>query len=169
MNTCANCHANDKGGVFRLIRPSGSSTVSRRATQQNLAAALTHIDPARPQASPLLLKAVTDHGRAGQAPIKARSPPYRILKEWIELTLATNPFLREQHLASGKSPTREGLGSMPGPSTDGTKASRPPEPTAPVVSQPMPGTAGPAAPATPVDEFDPVIFNQQAHPPQPRP
>jgi hypothetical protein len=186
MNTCASCHAGGKGGAFKLCRPSASSAVSRRATQQNLAAVLPLIDPARPQLSPLLLRAITDHGRAGQAPVKAQSPPYRVLQDWIELTLATNPFLRTHPSLAAEAPLPAATRGRQYPEETLPQAPRadapssPAQKTAPVVSQPMLATTNPAAPGTtpppaaqasapPADEFDPAIFNRQAHPPQPHP
>jgi hypothetical protein len=185
MNTCASCHAADKNGAFSLTRTYGNSAASRRMTQQNLSAVLPFIDPDRPNASPLLLRAVTDHGKSGQAPLKAQSPPFRILQDWIQLTLATNPFLREQHTPSA--PT-EVASAKPAHPSETLPA------LAPVVSQPVPtivesarpvlssqaaappvDSVGPQRPAphqleapapasgTPLDEFDPAIFNQQNH------
>jgi hypothetical protein len=176
MNTCASCHAGTKATTFKLQRSSGNNQMSRRATQQNIAAVVAQIDPARPAASPLLLCAVTDHGKAGQAPLKAQSPPYRILQDWIQLTLATNPFLRERAAsASGAN----ALTKAPEPVL--SRWSAPPDHSAasaavrvvPVVSQQLPPARQPnasalpvnAPPATgPVDDFDPLPYNRQFHP-----
>ena len=170
MNTCASCHAASKTATFKLLRPSGSNQASRRATQQNMAVVLAQIDPARPGASPLLLCAVTDHGKAGQAPLKAQSPPYRILQEWIQLTLATNPFLREQAAASAPAVAKS-------PEVTQSRWSEPPERpaagAAPVISRPLSATAEPSSAALPAnppaatgpaDDFDPLPYNRQFHP-----
>jgi hypothetical protein len=176
MNTCASCHAASKTTAFRLMRASGNNQASRRATQQNMAVVLTQIDPARPNASPLLLCAVTDHGKAGQAPLKAQSPPYRILNDWIQLTLATNPFLREQ--ATAAAPPTPGLAK--GTEIALSQGNGPTEPrkvsaedrAAPVISRPLAAPHEPSVPppanrpaATgPVDDFDPLLYNRQFHP-----
>jgi hypothetical protein len=188
MNTCASCHASGKETAFRLSRVGTSSATSRRTTQQNLSAALALLDPDHPLASPLLMRAVTDHGKSGQAPLKAQSPPYQILQEWIQVTLASNPFLREQHRAAEAAPR---LAQRPAEAPPSESRPAPPSvgPTAPapVVSQPLaaaplpaaavpvgavpvvstsgPGAAPPvSAAAAPADEFDPAPFNQQRQP-----
>jgi hypothetical protein len=179
MNTCASCHAGSGVTKFRMLRPSGNSLASRRATQQNMTAALAFIDPAHPGASPLLLKAVTDHGKSGEAPLKAQSPPYRILNEWIELTLATNPFLREQRMPLAQATPPTPVETKPPVPIARTLpvSSSPVEPRsepALVISQATTVTAPPrtpppcspaAATAAPVDDFDPTAFNRRFHQP----
>src|SRR5262249_24876583 len=83
MNTCASCHAAGKGGAFRLTRAYDTTVLNRKTTEQNLAAVLTQIDFSQPQASRLLTKAVSDHARTGQAPLKGRqAAAYRPLEDW---------------------------------------------------------------------------------------
>lgn len=89
MNTCASCHVPAKGGAFRLGRALGDGSLSRRTTQQNMAAVLAQINVDNWQASPLLLKAVSDHGEVGNLPIKGRqAPAYRTLEDWVQLAAA---------------------------------------------------------------------------------
>jgi len=186
MNTCASCHAGAKTTAFKLVRAAGTSSASHRATQQNMAAVLTQIDPARPNSSPLLMRSVTDHGKTGQAPIKAQSPPYRILQDWIQLTLATNPFLREQGMASAaavatatKAPGEASLGrslpveSPPAAAPERRVSSETKTKLAPVISRPLSAPEVPSTPAQPnaspttvgpVDDFDPALYNRQFHP-----
>jgi hypothetical protein len=175
MNTCASCHVTGKTANFKLVRASGNNQATRRATQQNMAAVIAQIDPAHPGASPLLMHAITDHGKTGQAPLKAQSPPYRLMQDWINLTLATNPFLREKATASTAA-----AASTKEPEQSSSRWLGPPERPAatanarssPIVSQSKsaPGettsAAPPAnAPATvPVDDFDPLPYNRQFHP-----
>lgn len=89
MNTCASCHVAAKGGSFRLGRAFGDGSLSRRTTQQNMAAVLAQIDVDNWPASPLLVKAVSDHGEVGNLPIKGRqAPAYRTLEDWVQLAAA---------------------------------------------------------------------------------
>jgi len=174
MNTCASCHAGPKTATFRLVRAAGTSTASRRATHQNVAAVLAQIDPVHPNSSPLLMRAVTDHGKAGQAPVKAQSPPYRILQEWIQLTLATNPFLREQATAGG---TITKVSAEVHPTVREVPVNRSPadadNKAAPAIPRPLLSTGDPTPPTqpmskprenAPVDDFDPALYNHQFHP-----
>ena len=155
MNTCASCHVGDKGGTFKLARATEGGTVSRRATQLNLAAVLARLTPARPEASPLLVKAISVHGEASQPPIKNRQQPaYRAIDEWIRATLADNPQLKEPGAASTpaaaaqeiKTPDGDALGFAASAPVSAAKAAV--SPSAPPV-------------AIPVDPFDPAGFNRQ--------
>jgi hypothetical protein len=66
--------------------------VNRKITKQNLAAVLTHVNPAQPLASAFLTKAVTVHGEMTQAPFKNRqAPAYRTLEEWVGQSIANAP------------------------------------------------------------------------------
>lgn len=104
LNTCASCHATDKGGEFRLSRPFDGG--HRAATQRNLAAVLEHIHFERPVLSPLLIKAVSAHGHIDQAPIQGRqSVPYKTLEQWVRMVVANNPHLNNPHLKEQRSPT----------------------------------------------------------------
>ncbi len=97
INACASCHASSRTNSFKLMRTSDVPTLNQRATQVNLAAVLAQINYVQPQASPLLTKAVNIHGGSGQAPLKGRQTvPYQTLEDWLRLTLATNPQLRER-------------------------------------------------------------------------
>jgi hypothetical protein len=94
MNTCVKCHSAGRGGHFNLTRAYEAGPVNRRATQQNLAAVLVQVDLEEPALSPLLIKAVSAHGNNVQAPIHGQdAPPYRLLREWIDMTKTTNPHL----------------------------------------------------------------------------
>jgi hypothetical protein len=136
MNTCACCHANGGGGKFVLERVSEGG--QKVASLRNLAAVLNYIDMDRPSISPLLVKAVSPHG-SGTPPIKDRSAkPFIALKDWLDLTIARNPQLKEYHAAKKGVPTKT-------PS-----------------DQPRVGFGSQNA-ATP-EWCDPDIFNDWAHP-----
>ncbi len=162
MNTCASCHVGEKGGAFKLARAAEGGTVSRRATQQNLAAVLSHVTLARPEVSPLLVKAVSIHGDASQPPIKSRqAPPYRAIEDWIRATIANNPQLQDSTATAAPPATApEQKGAPPA----AIRASQVQSPGAPVSSSkpavPAPGP-GTSAAAIPLDPFDPAAFNQQ--------
>jgi hypothetical protein len=154
MNACANCHANDRGGSFKLTRATADSPLGSRAVQQNLTAVMSQINRKQPGVSPLLTKAVSAHGALAQAPIKNRqSPAYQRLEEWIHQTLAGNPQLLGPDV-----PTVSPTPSVPvEPPTTAEK---------PTTSFGETKPKEPAAPQGPLDEFDPNIFNRQMHPPR---
>jgi hypothetical protein len=94
MNACASCHVNNRGGKFNLLRCYQGGALNQRATRHNLVAVMAEIDRKRPELSPLLIKAVSGHGKTSAAPLKGReAPAYRHLQSWVETTLATNPQL----------------------------------------------------------------------------
>ena len=97
MNACANCHANGRGGAFKLTHAYNSTVLNRKVMQQNLAAVLGEVNLVQPQNSLLLSKAVSVHGSQEQAPIKNRqAAAYHALEEWVWITLANNPQLRDE-------------------------------------------------------------------------
>ena len=150
MNTCANCHATGRGGAFKFTRTYELGMSSRKSTQQNLAAVLAQINRERPSASPLLTKAVSVHGKAGdmaKSPLKNREvAAYRSLEEWVRITVENSPQLHD------KSP----MPISPSPITERTSAV---EPTAMIEAR------APRQPVAedPVDPFDAMIFNRQMH------
>ncbi len=97
LNTCASCHAHDRGGKFKLFRSHEGG--QRASLQRNLAAAIAQIHPEKPHLSPLLIKAVSVHDRAApQAPLAGgrQSVPYGTLETWVQMVVANNPHLREE-------------------------------------------------------------------------
>ncbi len=155
MNTCANCHANGGGGKFVLERVSEGG--QKVATQRNLAAVLSFIDMDRPSISPLLVKAVAPHG-AATPPIKDRSAkPFVALKDWLDLTIAKNPHLKDYHAA------KKGAPAPPNPehkSSFGTQKSS----AAPAQREIIVSVQQPQAPPGEREWCDPDIFNDWAHP-----
>lgn len=108
MNTCASCHATGRGGKFRLTQVYGDSIGNRQILERNLAAVLAEVDLNQPEASRLLLKAVSDHGHIGRPPLRNRQlAPYRTLESWIKQTVAGNPQLRDAlpHAPSASAPS----------------------------------------------------------------
>jgi hypothetical protein len=158
MNTCAGCHAADKGGKFKLTRSYDSEGLNRKVIQQNLAAVIAQVDRHEPRVSPLLTKAISAHGPLAQAPLKSRqAPAYRTLEDWVRLTLINNPAIREPATAThaethSPAPAKTEAGFAADASPPGDSPSTPPT-----------SAAAPAKPATP-DPFDPADFNRQARP-----
>ncbi|MFN4258363.1 MAG: hypothetical protein ACK4RK_03645 [Gemmataceae bacterium] len=187
MNTCARCHASDNGGAFRLTRVHATSAVDRRLTIHNLAATMRYVDRERPGQSELLAKAVAIHGGADLPPLKNReSAAYRLLEEWVHLAAAHG-----RPAATAAAPPVFILPTPPAASVPLSMSSAPEpvsteavEPTmieeselatgaAQTATMAPPSAASvPAEPETPLDPFDPIIFNRQMHPhgkPKPAP
>jgi hypothetical protein len=179
MNTCARCHATGRGGKFHLTQIFEDTLNNRRALERNLAAVLAEVNVNQPEASPLLIKAVSDHAHIGQAPLRDRqAAPYRTLENWVKLTVADNPQLREQAVSRKMPPEADTLR----PPADGRFEPAPcngwasladgrfkPSPckgkSSPVgeIDQPADPSRSPA-PATTADPYDPEPFNRKMHP-----
>jgi len=92
MNTCISCHSGGRGGDFQLVRTEGGQ---RASSQTNLASVMAQIKMDNPALSPLLIKAVSRHGNAANAPIKDRQTiPFKTLQAWIDYLIANNPHLK---------------------------------------------------------------------------
>jgi hypothetical protein len=145
MNACANCHANGRGGAFKLTRAYNSAVLNRKTLQQNLAAVLAEVNLDQPRNSLLLSKAVSVHGSQEQAPIKNRqAAAYHALEDWVWATLADNPQLRDE--AAHKTTATSPFGEARTPSSDKPRAA------APVKEAPEPA-----------DPYSPDDFNRQFH------
>ncbi len=191
MNTCARCHATGHGGQFHLTQVYEDNINNRQTLERNLAAALAEVNVNQPDASRLLLKAVSDHAHTGQAPLRDRqSAPYRTLEKWVRLTIDSNPQLRDWSLQVEKNPASPPaanvFGSAPTPrpkvhdDSEWGAAAQPPtaplpspvargekEKTESQASSPPPAaaTAPPTSqPATTTDPYDPEPFNRKTHP-----
>jgi hypothetical protein len=166
MNTCVACHATGKAGAFRLTRAEADGTLNRRATQHNLVAVLSQVNRERPAASPLLLKAVSVHGEASQAPLKSRqTPAFRSLEEWVRLAVASNPQPQQQpepKLESLPQPAPTLQAPLPGEVISAPSAASIRSAGSAPAALPREATP-PSAEVGPVDPFDPVIFNRQMH------
>jgi hypothetical protein len=152
MNACASCHASGRINTFRLIRAFEGGTANRKTVQQNVATVLAQVNVDRPEVSPLLVKAVSIHGDMVQPPLKGRqAPAYRVLEDWVQATLASNPQLAQRPAATVPLVGPEPKGTEP-PAAEGTPA------------RAVTSARAPEPPAAPADGFDPAIFNRQAHP-----
>ncbi len=148
QNTCANCHARDDVKAFKLVRQTGRPAVSR-----NLAIALPYIDLADPAKSSLLIKAVTPHGTAAEAPLKTRNhPAYLALEAWVMIARApegtTDPEPRPETPEPKRLPALDKeTALLPAPTPGGFGAARP-------------AGSDDKKPAGPPDPFDPATFNK---------
>ncbi|MSR32955.1 MAG: hypothetical protein EXR99_15790 [Gemmataceae bacterium] len=98
MNTCASCHAVNKGGNFKLHRVYQVGQANRKNMQHNLAAVLSQVNIQQPENSQFLAKALTIHGGGSKPPLAGRdSEAFKTLEGWVRLTAqrsasgATNP------------------------------------------------------------------------------
>ncbi|HEY7328348.1 MAG TPA: hypothetical protein VH592_11940 [Gemmataceae bacterium] len=180
MNTCARCHATGHGGKFHLTQVFEDSISNRKPMERNLAAVLAQINVNQPDASPLLIKAVSDHAHTGQAPIRDRqAAPYRTMENWVKLTVADNPQLRDKgevaatHVPphsvevrdSAKSPFEEQRPKAGEKTQWGTEARPNTVASSTAVSRGDKGkTSPPAAPGATPDPYDPEPFNRLLHP-----
>ncbi len=146
MNACASCHAGNRGGAFKLVRGYEATSASRLSVQQNLAAVLAQVNLQQPTESKLLLKAVTAHDpQSREAPLNQKQmAAFHTLEDWVQTTLASNPHLREHATASAPAPTPPKPVPPPPAATGNFATGRPTPPQ-----------------TTPVDEFDPLLFNRQ--------
>ncbi|MFL5242494.1 MAG: hypothetical protein ACJ8FY_10335 [Gemmataceae bacterium] len=168
MNACAQCHAGDKAGKFRLARAFEPGNLGHKTLKENLTAVLSQVNLERPNTSPFLLKSISVHGAMSQPPLNNRQKAaYKTLEEWVNLTLANNPQLRQPPLetavanAAPKEPFAAS-GSKNG-KPDGEKPVEP-RVIAPVMEKAGTAPAAGSAPSGPGDPFDPAIFNKQVHP-----
>lgn len=163
VNTCANCHAREDAKAFRLTRTGGRAGITR-----NLMAALPHVNPTDPAASPLLVKAVTPHGGATDAPFRTRNhPAFPALETWVRFARAPEGTPAPTAPIPAREPAEPK--KLPDLSAD------PPGPVVPAGGKPPappPGeafgqdSATPARPTKPAadDPFDPAIFNGEVKP-----
>jgi hypothetical protein len=182
MNTCARCHATGRGGKFHLAQVFENTISNRRTLERNLAAVLAEINVNQPEASRLLIKSVSDHAHTGQAPLRDRqAAPYRTLENWVKLTVADNPHLREKSETASiptqnmgaKDSTASPFGEPRAKATEQTEwgaEARPSAITPPTsVARSDKGKAAPVNPPsgkgeTPIDPYDPEPFNRKMHP-----
>ena len=162
MNRCATCHGSGRGGTFTLARVFESAGPSRRVTLQNLAATVAQVKTARPGSSPLLVKSISVHGDMAQPALKGvESAAYRTLEEWVRITLEAGPVAPKEATAAITSAKLDELAPKTitdrTPTTFGTAGSL-------GGSQEVGKPANSAPAKTPVDPYDPELFNRQLHP-----
>ncbi|MCE9567493.1 MAG: hypothetical protein K8U57_36300 [Planctomycetes bacterium] len=92
-NQCMDCHARpDYPGAFKLIRITGFE-VGPQSTKANLRSTASQLKKEDPLSSPLLAKALTQHGGMKQPAFVSRlAPGYRTLEAWV--SLATPPVVQ---------------------------------------------------------------------------
>jgi hypothetical protein len=159
MNACASCHASGRTATFKLTRAFDGGSANRKTVQQNVATVLAQVNVERPEISPLLVKAVSIHGDMVQPPLKGRqAPAYRVLEDWVQATLASNPQLAQRT----PSPVPLVPAEPKGAEAASAKGGEPAAEMAPIkAGAPELGSAAAAGPA---DAFDPILFNRQMHP-----
>ncbi|MCE9529546.1 MAG: hypothetical protein K8T89_00165 [Planctomycetes bacterium] len=147
MNLCARCHVSNDEVPFQLTRVIDAS--DRKATLLNLSAVLRQVKRDDLDASPVLLKSITAHGKAVQPSMRDRqSPAFQNLEAWVHAAVppidpptpvpVVTPVIAEQPKPIPVTTTKFGE----------TSTSRPnPEPQAEAK-----------------DPFDPAIFNGTIQP-----
>jgi hypothetical protein len=84
INQCATCHAREDAKGFKLTRVGGRNGVTR-----NMMAALPHVNPKDPAASPILTKSILAHGNATTPAFKTKThPAYEALETWARFARA---------------------------------------------------------------------------------
>ncbi len=95
MNACVHCHSAHKPSGFQLHQVSDGG--NRNTSMRNLATVMEQINPEQPSISPLLLKAASAHDpNNNAAPLRGgrQSVPYRLLENWVEVTMTNHPHLK---------------------------------------------------------------------------
>ncbi|HUY31575.1 MAG TPA: hypothetical protein VMV69_02270 [Pirellulales bacterium] len=181
LNNCttSGCHGPRSEGKLRLLRLSLAAAPSPRSTQRNLHSVWQCINAAEPMASPLLTAPIQQHGNTKAAIFTNREAvQYRQLLAWVQsvsrprgpsqpstVDQTTPPLL--QTTPRGRPQERDDSLS----SSDLAAADAPPhmDSAMPALDEPATDAAEaesqpPAAPYTPVDPFDPEIFNRRYFP-----
>ena len=189
----ARCHGPASGNAFHLLRPPSSSRPSLRITQRNLQATLKLVDREDPTRSPLLTAALRPHGPLDVSVFAGRrADQYERVADWVYRVARGSgtavPALREEpaeepaeyavsavytgpvtepsadHSADSTGDIRlqgHGLGSeiprslgQPDASIDAPS----------ILHRPQVKRGGLPPSFTPIDPFDPEIFNRRFHP-----
>jgi hypothetical protein len=177
-NACASCHVSGRAPGFPLMRVVEEGMASRTSLEKNLSVVLAQVNPEQPLASKLLLKAASVHAPGmAQAPLKGRnSPAYRLLEQWVKMTIETNPHLAQmpRPATTQKSPSpsehaavKTGFGEERLPPTAPRTmppVSLPPAPVSPMPTPPTIPSATTRPPPTVDDIGDPQGYNREFHP-----
>jgi hypothetical protein len=161
INTCASCHARDDVKAFRLTRAGGRPGVTK-----NLMAALPHVNPADAAASPLLIKAVTAHGGATEAPFRSRThPAFPTLEMWVRFARAPEGTPAPEGPLPAREPAEpKKLPDLPGESSGPVVPAGAAAPAATPFGQDSKTPRTPTTKTVPDDPFDPAIFNGEVRP-----
>lgn len=169
FNGCGlgSCHGGVKKHGFELQRPFGYGSVPAHMTRQNLVQTLNLLDKQDPAHSPLLRKALEQHGGAARPPFVGKdSTAYQTLEAWVRETCGANSrqttFAKADEPDKSEAPAegnkdssfaggRPSLGASPGTVQGENKPLLLEEPATPpaVASSPSPSETGPA-PASPI-------------------
>lgn len=167
MNLCAGCHGRPDAGAFQLKRLE-PGYANAQGIERNLAASAKQLDRANPGASPLLVMAVTPHGKSKEAPMFSKAhPAYKSLELWVHWAAAREgspvPNTIPQTVAKGPAPIP--AAANPILLTGATKPVEPAKvPAAPVENFAVQPKAADPGRVNPDDPFDPGAFNRAAHP-----
>jgi hypothetical protein len=175
-NYCAagGCHGPRSEGKFQLLRMPPGRPPLRRLTQRNLQAVLAWVDREDPAASRLLTVPIAPHGTAKKAVFgQAQAEQYKRMVDWVCL-LSNHPAAKvpESVAPKEKPPVRAMPAELPAadrsaPKTPGGAGRRPragskqEAPQKPPAQAPSVRRGGPPSAFTPVDPFDPEIFNRR--------
>jgi len=167
MNLCAGCHSRPDAGAFQLKRLE-PGYANAHGIERNLAASAKQIDRANPGASPLLVMAVTAHGKGKEAPMFAKAhPAYKSLELWVHWAAARegSPVPTSIPQTVAKSPAPILVAANPIQWIGATKPVVPTKAPAAAVENfaVQPKVADPGR-VNPDDPFDPGAFNRAAHP-----
>ena len=193
----ARCHGSASENAFHLLRPPSSNRPGGRIIQRNLQSTLKLIDRENPARSPLLTAALDPHGPLQVSPLAGRrTDHYERLADWVhQVARGSNTAMPASHKELTNQPDEHAVSALyAGPVTESsayhsahdTNDIRLPEhrleseipqslgrpdtsigdPSIPHRSQAQWGALSPSF--TPIDPFDPEIFNRRFHPRAPR-
>jgi hypothetical protein len=170
LNRCGanQCHGPNARSAFRLLRPPSGQLATRRFTQRNLYAALSMLDRANPDASPLITKPQTRHGGSPTAIFdKHTQQQLAELIAWARLTVGASERPAAAPAPATIRPAQHTL-SQPAASD----APAPAEVQAAtgagsvVTMRPLPEPPEAAGGSyAPRDPYDPELFNRRYHRP----
>lgn len=182
MNACAKCHAHKDHQGAMVLEWVREGYADPAATRANLAAVIPYLNPDNPVQSPLLMRALVEHGGGKTPPIPDRAhPAYRNLETWVLGAIPPRPPMPQRPeptptpvLPVAAMPTAPVPVTPVGFAVDASTSSDKPmtteKPEAPGIDPKAPQVPGEVAPATtaqpalprvnPDDPFDPAIFNR---------
>lgn len=174
-NLCATCHARaDHASDFKLVRVD-NGFANPRETARNIRSAAKFLTRENPSASPLLVKAVTPHGGAKDAPMFARThPAFKNLELWAHWASLPEGSPQPKSIVAvrGETVARAETGAITVSQTPPTPMPAGSEPgRLPAVSSTPLGSLGELSPKpagiasdpgtpNPDDPFDPAVFNR---------
>lgn len=148
MNTCASCHVGKADG-FSLLHVSDGG--NRKSALINLAATLKQLNRGDVMNSPLLVKAVTPHGKAPQAPIHDQQAlPFQFLHSWAVSAIGSESITPAEGASNTHAAERPKIDSKIEPAKNGP-ATRFADTSTTEVK--------PEVQTEAKDQFDPAIFN----------